>query len=57
MVFTNEEGWRYLQEMNTHICKKCGEKFVNFKGMNEHVRKFKHYEFKLQGTDLTCMYV
>lgn len=55
-MITDAKGLKYLQEMNTHICKKCGKKFVNFVGLSEHRKELKHYEYELQGSNLTLMF-
>lgn len=46
-MFTDGPGLEALQKMNTHKCKSCGKKFINFKGMKEHIDETKHEEFEL----------
>lgn len=47
-MFTDEEGLKQMLEMNKHTCRDCGKKFVNCKGMAQHMKKFKHYKYDLQ---------
>ena len=41
-----------MKKLNTHECKTCKRRFINFKEINEHVEKYKHYTFKLIGSEL-----
>jgi len=54
-MIMSKENYEKAKELNTHICKDCGKVFINFKGIHQHVNKFGHHQFQLQGSDLCLM--
>ena len=48
----SKESLEAMNKLNTHRCKDCGKEFINFQGINEHVKETGHHEFNLVDSDL-----